>query len=57
MECKTKYRANCEQSVSKRRDEWKFEGQTAILKMNFAEVQGAMDIAGIQGVILQGCGG
>ena len=57
MECKTKYRANCEQSVSKRRDEWKFEGQTAILKMNFAEVQGAMDFAGIQRVILQGCGG
>ena len=57
MECKTKFRANYEQNVSRRRDEWQFEGQTAILKMNFAEVQGAMDIAEIQGVILQGCGG
>lgn len=57
MECKTKFRANYEQNVSRRRDEWQFEGQTAILKMNFAEVQGAMDFAGIQGVTLQGCGG
>ncbi len=57
MECKTKFQANYEQNVSRRRDEWQFEGQTAILKRNFAEVQGAMDFAGIQGVTLQGCGG